>query len=309
MALPRQLLLIAERQYAVFSLAQARDAGVTQDMLDNRRASGELRSPHRGVYIIAGSPPSWEQSLMAACLAGGPGTVVSHVAGLQHWELIDLADPPVEVTVDRNRSPRFGRGLVVVHRPLDLTRRQVTLHRGLWVTNPLRTMVDAAGVAPLSLAQEALDAGIAQRLFTIEAVDRMRRRLAKPGRTGSGKTAELLESQVISTHNRSVLEAEMARLWRRFGLPAYEFQHVIRTPDGRFVGRVDFAIVKPKIVVEVDGWGHHSSPRDVDADNRREHKLIALGWIVLRFSWWRIKNEPAQVAAEILAAVSARLAA
>lgn len=308
MALPKSLLSIAEGQYATFSLRQAREAGVTQDMLDDRRAGGELVSPHRAVYMIAGAPRSWEQSLMAACLAGGSGTVVSHLAAAHLWELLALGDPPIEISIPRPRSPRFGRGLVVVHRQLDLTPNQTTIRRRLPVTNPLRTMVDAAGQVDEQTMQDALDAGIAQRLFTIKAVDSMRARLAKPGKNGTGKLKALIDAQVLTDQSRTVLEARMGRLWRRFGLPAYAFQYTIRGPDGRFVARPDFVIVESKIIVEVDGWGSHSSPTAVDADSRREHKLLALGWIVLRFSWWRIKNEPAAVAEEIAAVISARLA-
>lgn len=308
MALPAQLLSLAEQQYACFSLDQARSAGVTQDVLDNRRATGEIWSPHRGVYVIAGAPRSYEQQLMAACLAGGPGTVVSGRAAAHVWGLLELDDPPIEISIPRSRSPRFGRGRVTQHRPLDLLPSHTTVRRGLPATNPLRTMVDLAGLVDDETVQEALDTGIALKLFTIRAVDAMRGRLAKRGKNGPGKLKVLLESQVLTEQARTKLEARMARLWKRFGLPAYEFQYVIRTPQGRFVARPDFSIVPPKIIIEVDGWATHASPSAVDADNRRRNRLLAQGWIVLHFSWWRIKNEPAEVAGEIFAVISARSA-
>jgi very-short-patch-repair endonuclease len=158
------------------------------------------------------------------------------------------------------------------------------------------------------MLQDVIDAGVSMKLFTITGIIRMRAQLAKPGRNGTGKLGSLLEAQVITEQSRTRLEARMARLWRRFDLPPYTFQHVIRTPDGRFVARPDFSIVGPKVVVEVDGWDTHGSPTAVDADNRREHRLLALGWIVLRFSWWRIEHEPAAVANEIRAVLSARSA-
>src|SRR4051812_35627967 len=308
MSLPRPLLDIAERQFASFNVEQARAAGVTLDMLYRRRRVGELESPHPCVYTIAGAPRSLEQSLMTACLAGGRGAVVSDAAALQVWELFDFDDPPTVISIPRLRSPRFTRGTVVVHRRLDLRPSHTTVRHGLPVTNPLRTMVDAAGTVDREVLQDAFDAGIGQKLFTVKAVDAMRARLAKPGRTGTGRLRELLDAQVIVDQDRTVLEARMARLWRRFSLPPYEFQHTIRDAAGRFVARPDFVIVGPKVIVEVDGWANHSSPTAVDADGRREHKLLALGWIVLHFSWWRIKNEAAQVASEIVNVVSARIA-
>lgn len=276
-------------------------------MLDNRRSVGEVTSPHPCVYVLAGAPKSWEQSLMTACLAGGRGTVVSDRAALHEWELVDIDDPPVEISIPRSRSPRFTRGLVIAHRRLDLKPEHTTIRKGIPITNPLRTMVDAAGGVERDVLQEALDAGIARKLFTLRAVDAMRARLAKPGKNGPGKLRELIQDQVITDQARTVLEARMGRLWRRFRLPPYEFQYTIRDANGRFVARPDFAIVEPKVIVEVNGWATHGSPTAVDADSRREHKLMALGWIVLTFSWWRVKHEPQAVAAEILAVVSARM--
>lgn len=309
MALPARLTALASTQHACFDNRQAKAAGVSQDVLDNRRRTGELWSPCRNVYVIAGSPATWHQQLTIACLAGGPGTVVSHRAAAQLWDLFTFDDPPVEITTPRRRSARLDVLGVTQHRPLDLTPGQVTRHRGLSVTNPLRTMVDLCGVVDLAVAEEALDAGIGTKLFTIEAIERMRRRLAKPGRTGTGRTKQLLESQVLVDDDRTRLEALMARMWRQFGLPPYVFQHVVRDANGRFVARPDFAIPSLKIVIEVKGWRRHSSPKRVDADDRRVHKLIANGWLVLQFSWWRVKNDQSAVAAEIRDVISVRLAA
>src|SRR4051812_8911368 len=173
MPLPRALLDIAERQYASFNVEQARAAGMTLDMLYRRRRAGELESPHPCVYTIAGAPRSLHQAWMAACLAGGRGAVLSDATALQVWELVDLDDPPTVISIPRLRSPRFTRGTVTVHRRLDLRPAHTTTRRGLPVTNPLRTMVDAAGTVDREVLQQALDAGIAQKLFTVKAVDAM----------------------------------------------------------------------------------------------------------------------------------------
>lgn len=309
MVLPKSLLDIAARQHSAFNLDQARSNGVSQDMLDDRKRSGELVSPFRCVYVLAGTPRSWMQRQMAACLAGGVDTVTSFRSGCQLWELLQLDDPPLEISVPRPRSPRFGAGVVTIHRQLDLRPGHCTYRHGIPVTNPLRTVVDVAGVLDERTLQDVLDAGVSSKLFTIKAVDAMRARLAKPGKNGTGKLKVLLDGQVLAGERRTVLEARMARLWKRFDLPQYSFQHTIRDAAGRFIARPDFVIVPPKVIVEVDGWATHSSPSAVDADNRREHRLLSQGWVVLRFSWWRIQHEPEAVAAEIRAIVSARSAA
>lgn len=245
MALPAQLLAVAATQYACMTLDQARAAKVSQDMLDDRVAGGELWSPHRGVYAINGAPRSWRQDLMAACLAGGLGTVASHRAALQLWELVDLDEPPVEISIPRPRSPRFGRGSVIMHRPLDLAPAHAAARHRIPVTNPLRSMVDAAGVLDASAMQEALDAGIARRLFTISAVDAMRARLAKPGKNGPGKLKALLDAQVLTDEVRTVLEARMAPTVEALRaaalrLPAHDScaGWAVRGPTGLRPGRI-----------------------------------------------------------------------
>jgi very-short-patch-repair endonuclease len=100
----------------------------------------------------------------------------------------------------------------------------------------------------------------------------------------------------------------MARLWRRFGLPPYEFQHVIRSSDGRFLGRPDFVLMEPKVIIEVNGWASHSSPTATDHDGRRANRLLAHGWLILTFSWNRVRYESADVADEIRTVVWVRLA-
>jgi very-short-patch-repair endonuclease len=47
------------------------------------------------------------------------------------------------------------------------------------------------------------------------------------------------------------------------------------------------------------GYGAHSSRSQWIVDRRRDAALLALGWIVLRFSWFDVKNRPAYVVATI----------
>lgn len=310
MALPPALLRTAAHQLALFSGRQAREHQVTQAVLDGMVRRGELERPHRGVFAIPGVTWTWDRRLLAVCLAGGPGTVGSHRSGAVLWELLDLDDAPLEVTAGRPRSPRFAvEASPIIHRPLDLTPQQVTVRHGVPVTNPLRTVVDLAGVVVEDVLVDAIDAGVALKLFTVKAIDAMRRRLAKPGRPGPGRLRPVLEAEILGDRARTVLEARMARLWRRFGLPPFTFQYVVRDRAGRFVARPDFAISELKIAIEVDGWQDHGSPTATARDHRRRNKLLANGWIVVTFTWNQVKYESARVASDIRDAISARLAA
>ena len=96
-----------------------------------------------------------------------------------------------------------------------------------------------------------------------------------------------------------MLEPHMAELLEAAGLEQPRFQYEIRGEDGRVIARVDFAYVAERLAIEVDGWSFHGSPEAMTSDLRRQNRLVALGWTVLRFTWWQVMNEPERVAQEI----------
>jgi len=55
------------------------------------------------------------------------------------------------------------------------------------------------------------------------------------------------------------------------------------------------------VALKVDGWEVHSSPKALQADLERQNALVAMGWIVLRFTWHDVIRRPAKVAAAIRA--------
>jgi very-short-patch-repair endonuclease len=54
----------------------------------------------------------------------------------------------------------------------------------------------------------------------------------------------------------------------------------------------------------VDGYEHHASPESFQRDRTRQNRLVALGWIVLRFTWSDVVKRPAAVANAIREAVA-----
>jgi hypothetical protein len=69
---------IAARQLGLITRRQALDAGITPGEIRWRAATGRWNVIRFGVFAVAGAPPSWEQRVLAAVLAGPPGTVASH---------------------------------------------------------------------------------------------------------------------------------------------------------------------------------------------------------------------------------------
>jgi very-short-patch-repair endonuclease len=61
-------------------------------------------------------------------------------------------------------------------------------------------------------------------------------------------------------------------------------------------------------VIEFDGWRAHSSRGSFVHDRRRQNRLVAAGYVVLRFTWDDLMEQPGEVVRQIRLAAS-RLAA
>jgi len=73
-----RLLGLAQAQHGVLSRHQALGEGLSASAIDRRLAAGEWVRVFQGVYRLAGVQITWEQRVMAGCLAAGPDAVASH---------------------------------------------------------------------------------------------------------------------------------------------------------------------------------------------------------------------------------------
>lgn len=87
---------VARRQYALFTVVQAMDAGLSPRQVEAGERPGRRERLYRGVHRMGGAPVGDEQRLLAAVLAVGPGAAASHRAAAWVWRLVD--DLRIEVT-------------------------------------------------------------------------------------------------------------------------------------------------------------------------------------------------------------------
>lgn len=99
----------------------------------------------------------------------------------------------------------------------------------------------------------------------------------------------------------SELEALGRSVLREAGLPEPDVECDLG--DGDWIGRVDLAYPDVKLVIELDSRRHHTSFLDRSSDRRRDNRLMAAGWRVLRFTWWDLVERPNDVTAQIRLAV------
>jgi very-short-patch-repair endonuclease len=295
---------LAADQHGLVTLAQARSCGLTRHGLHWRLSSRRFEEVHPAVYRIAGAPDTHPAALRAAALAVAPDGVVSHRSAAWLWGLLPDEGEAVEVSVPRPRGPRLEG--VVVHRSRDLVPTHTTLRDGIPVTNPLRTLVDLGAVSSRWTVEDALDRGLADRRFTVAAVEWMRHEVARPGRRGCGVLRTVLDERALgAAPPDGMLEPRMARLLRSHGLPPAVFQHPV--PEAR--ARLDFAHPELRLAIEVDGYEVHGSPRAMTADHERHNRLVAAGWTVLRFTWEQVVRRPGEVAKAIRSALDTQMTA
>jgi predicted transcriptional regulator of viral defense system len=177
---------LASRQRGVVSRAQLIASGIQTDAIKGRVRSGRLHTLHRGVYLVGHAVLAHGARELAAVLASGPGTVVSHSSAAYLWQLLPYpANPgPVNVTVPgRGRARRAG---IRIHCVQALDRRDTRTINAIPITTPARTLLDLAMVLPSYLLERAIAEAQVQRL--VEARSRGPTR-AEPRPTGYSNAA------------------------------------------------------------------------------------------------------------------------
>ena len=67
------------------------------------------------------------------------------------------------------------------------------------------------------------------------------------------------------------------------------------TDDDGLIGVVDLADEGLRIVLEADSFEWHGDQIALERDCIRYNRLVADGWLVLRFSWDQVMHHPEQV--------------
>lgn len=288
----------AAARYGLITRNELVRAGATPAQIKGWLGDGRLRQVHRSTYLLAGVPPSPEVDTMAAVLAAGPGVGASHVSAGWLWGPLPHPPERPEIVVPPGRSARL-RGVRVHHQPVDP--RWIRRRRGIPTVDPLLAMLQLGASLPRAEVADALERGVISRLFTIDALEWARAQLAAQGRDGCGVLRQILDDRALGqARPDGMLEPRMAQLCARYGVERPAFQHVVRDDAGRFVAKVDFAYLDVRAFLEVDGYEVHGTPQAMEADFDRQNRLVALGWVPIRFGWRKLVRQPKAVAAQIL---------
>jgi very-short-patch-repair endonuclease len=264
-------------QHGMIHRDQLLAAGLDRNAIAYRVQIGRLHLRHRGVYAVGHVPPSPHARAMAAVLACGPDARLSHQAAGALWAFGLRWPEIIDVTA---RTKRRHKG-IRVHRSRTLTPQDVTVHFGIPVTTPARTLLDLAEVLDTpSLTRAVNEARLAHRVTLTELAELIDR---SPGRA-TKRLRPLVERGDQPTRSR--FEDEFLEAVDRRGIPRPEANQVIAGYE------VDMLWREHRLVVELDGRDSHE--HTFEQDRERDAALLNAGFPVLRITWRRFREQRAR---------------
>ncbi len=173
---------------------------------------------------------------------------------------------------------------------------------GLPTTTRLRTAVDVAHLMPITQAQPILD-----RMLVLGAVqlDELTAAVDVSRRAGSAQARSLMRSAADLAAAES--ERHARRVLREAGITGWTPNYSVTVRGGHTI-KVDLALKKLKIAIEVKGWVFHSKSDRAKGDDDRVTDLQLAGWFVIPVGWLELMSDPEGFVAKVRAAIAARTA-
>lgn len=299
------ILGVAGTAAGVCTRAELRAAGMSNRTVTSRVASGSLQPVGRGVFLVPALETDETRYFIAS--RAHPRGAISHLSAGHLWGFA-LPGPsrsdPVEVTVPAAASGRPAVDGVLIYRTRRWCEDDLAPARpNLTATSPARTIVDLAGSRLTDrrlrhLVQNQVTAG----RLDLAAIWAALSRNGGPGVEGAGRLQRLL---VELDDGEPLPQSELER--RAQPLLGSGFRRQFRPPwfDG-IRGVADFAHPESGVIVEVDGRRWHTIDQSRVEDRRRDRLASVNGWVVLRYTWRDVTEQPSAVQAEIETLVTAR---
>lgn len=307
---------VLDEQQGLATRAQLHSAGLTRSGLDRRLDAGELRRVDLGVYADRDAAArgrhllsdgrcdaGFAAEVRLALLVAGAGARAARRTAAVLWGFDLLVEPDaVELDVPHGRRPTKQIGVLTQQSRSDAVALRVPVAgcAPLAVTPAVDTVLDCALDLPLAEAVVVADSALRSGGCSAKALRRAA--TARRGSPYAGRFWHVL--RLVDPRSESVLESALRVVLAEAGVARPATQHRIRD-GGRVIGRVDFAWVDERLVVETDGRRWHDPADRRHADRRRDNRWARLGWRVLRFTWAEVVHTPADVVAAVREALLA----
>ncbi len=250
-----------------------------------------MHAVHQGVYAVGHRALSREGRWMAAVLAAGPGSALSHHSAAALWGIRDTARADADVVSARRvRRPGF-----TPHRAR-VPRDELTLALRIPVTTVARTLLDLAAVLSSTQLEHAINAAEVRRLGDSPSLDALLHRY--PGRRGVAEIKAIIRGRDLgATGTRSELEDRFIAFLESAALPRPQTNASLEAA-GLWL-EVDCLWRIPRLIVELDGYAFHGSADAYEHDRARDRALSVAGWRVVRVTWRQLHDDPGALAADL----------
>jgi hypothetical protein len=172
----------------------------------------------------------------------------------------------------------------------------VRLPNGLWITTPVRTLVDCARL----LAHEALVCAVDDALHR-EVVALRALQAAGSDRGGMPGIRALRRAVTLADGRAEAPSETLARLVLLPVLPGLVPQVELFDAAMRLVARFDLGDEDVQLAVEADGRAGHAGDRMVAKDRRRDRRTGSFGWTTERTTWFELRRQQDQLRKRVLA--------
>jgi very-short-patch-repair endonuclease len=285
----RELAVLAERQHRIVTRRQLTALGIRSGAIKARLRLGQLHAVHRGVYSVGQRRLTLRGVWLAAVLACGEGALLSHRSAAALWGVMRARRLPVEVTSTRGRAGRHG---ILLHCS-PVTDDERTMEAGIPLTSVPRTLLDLAEVLDEDELRRAFEEADRLKLLRMPELERVCARAGR--RKGLPSLRRLVAAARAPITTRSPLEDTFAEFCREHlaDLPAPQ-------PNVSIIDHeVDAYWPSHRLVVEMDSWEFHGGRTAFESDRKRDAKMHAAGYRVIRLTHRRLRDEPAAVASEL----------
>jgi predicted transcriptional regulator of viral defense system len=193
----RGLEATAYSQHGYFTTSQAREYGISSQLLSHHVRRGRFERVRRGLYRLPGFPRAEDDEMREKWMAVGTDkAVLSHQSALALLELSDNIPNAVHLLLGRRyRGLRRPAGVAIHTRP-DEEEVATVWREGLRLTAPARTLVDVGGEIQPEQLEMAVRQALVRGLLTARELEEEAQRRGRKGAV-SGALAAVIASKLI----------------------------------------------------------------------------------------------------------------
>ncbi len=289
----RLIAAIAFKQHGNITTQQLLELGLSRSGIVYRVRTGLLHPVFRGVYAVGTRPITPVQRAAAAVLACGPHAALAAGSAMTLWGFWRRWDTPFEAVVLEGDPRPKG---IIVHRPRNLERRDITTQLGIRVTKPARTVLDIAKRRNEDQfkrdVNNALHSHYLKKGMIVDVIERNPRHPAAP------RLAYFVTTEGGPT--RSDWEDKLPAFCTAQGLP----QPVMAIPKAGHTP--DASWPELQIVLELDSWEYHDTHFDFETDHARDLDYQANDLLPVRLTWELMIHLPDRTGAQLRKVVELR---